>query len=527
MTFVSYAQNYEDVMLWRALKHIENGFYIDVGAAWPSEHSVTKLFYDEGWRGINIEPNLEFSDQYEDERKEDINLPVAVSDAVGEIEMFFIQNTGLSTLNQEIAKDHSKVGWKTTPRTVEVRTLTDICEEYCVDQEIHFLKVDIEGFEEQALKGNDWSKFRPWVIVVEATLPMSQVENYEKWEPILSDANYIFAYADGLNRFYVSNEHKELLPAFKYPPNVFDEFRTTLEVDAENKVMQAESKTHDFWEKAVAAEAAKEQLQERMQTLEHQAQEQAENVIRAREQKVAAEAAKVQLQQTVLTLEQQLGSQASRLEGLIAEKNEQQEQAQLQTQRLQDELDVAKAKVDELNHSSHYWWLQSEQLNEELQTIYNSKSWKITWPLRKLMQFYNWLFYFPITLILWVIRLPKRAVRYLLVKLMTYVLKRPSLKFRVRRLLSKYPRVEAKLRDLAAARGLLFVREAKPIMQTIEPIDREEKVTEPDIEQPESAALMKNEGVALDENLSRLTHRARCFYKKMKVTAMQQERESR
>jgi len=61
MTFVSYAQNYEDVMLWRALKHIENGFYIDVGAAWPSEHSVTKLFYDEGWRGINIEPNLEFS----------------------------------------------------------------------------------------------------------------------------------------------------------------------------------------------------------------------------------------------------------------------------------------------------------------------------------------------------------------------------------------------------------------------------------------------------------------------------------
>lgn len=57
MSFISYAQNYEDVMLWRALKHIANGFYIDVGAAWPDKHSVTKAFYDRGWRGINIEPN--------------------------------------------------------------------------------------------------------------------------------------------------------------------------------------------------------------------------------------------------------------------------------------------------------------------------------------------------------------------------------------------------------------------------------------------------------------------------------------
>ena len=32
MSFISYAQNFEDVMLWRALKHISEGFYIDIGA---------------------------------------------------------------------------------------------------------------------------------------------------------------------------------------------------------------------------------------------------------------------------------------------------------------------------------------------------------------------------------------------------------------------------------------------------------------------------------------------------------------
>ena len=55
-SFVSYAQNYEDLMLWRALRHVEQGFYVDCGAYDPEEHSVTKAFYERGWSGINIEP---------------------------------------------------------------------------------------------------------------------------------------------------------------------------------------------------------------------------------------------------------------------------------------------------------------------------------------------------------------------------------------------------------------------------------------------------------------------------------------
>jgi hypothetical protein len=53
---VSYAQNYEDILLGRALRKSE-GFYIDVGANHPVFHSVTKLFHDRGWRGINVEPS--------------------------------------------------------------------------------------------------------------------------------------------------------------------------------------------------------------------------------------------------------------------------------------------------------------------------------------------------------------------------------------------------------------------------------------------------------------------------------------
>ncbi len=56
MTFISYAQNFEDVMLWRALKHVENGFYVDVGAQDPVVDSVSLAFYEHGWRGVHIEP---------------------------------------------------------------------------------------------------------------------------------------------------------------------------------------------------------------------------------------------------------------------------------------------------------------------------------------------------------------------------------------------------------------------------------------------------------------------------------------
>ena len=49
---ISYAQNFEDVMLWRALKHVERGFYIDIGAQDPVVDSVSLAFYEQGWRGV-------------------------------------------------------------------------------------------------------------------------------------------------------------------------------------------------------------------------------------------------------------------------------------------------------------------------------------------------------------------------------------------------------------------------------------------------------------------------------------------
>jgi len=125
-------------------------------------------------------------------------------------------------------------------------------------------------------------------------------------------------------------------------------------------------------------------------------------------------------------------------------------------QYLNNELASAKFQVSELNHNSHHWWLETERLNdelesekkvskelkfslleaehwmsdaeklnEELQSVYKSKSWIVTWPLRKVIQ-----------LVKWIVSIPKIFIRWLLLHAVAYVRNHPNLKERLRSLLS-------------------------------------------------------------------------------------------
>lgn len=221
-------------MLWRALQHVEKGFYVDVGAWSPDTDSVTKAFYQRGWRGINLEPNPKLLEHYARLRPEDVNLPYALSDFAGEAVMYFTSNSGLSSLDKSVADRHAANGLEIECGTVKIETLANLLKHYGASRDIHFLKIDVEGCEKQVLAGGDWTSYRPWIVVVEATSPMSTQESFESWEHILQLGGYTIAYADGLNRFYVANEHAELIAAFKYPPNVFDQFvlASTFEAEA-------------------------------------------------------------------------------------------------------------------------------------------------------------------------------------------------------------------------------------------------------------------------------------------------------
>ena len=76
---------------------------------------------------------------------------------------------------------------------------------------IDFLKIDVEGAEADVLFGGDWERFRPKVIVAEAVTPMTSEPSWQAWEPFLIAQRYRFALFDTLNRFYVADEHPEIM----------------------------------------------------------------------------------------------------------------------------------------------------------------------------------------------------------------------------------------------------------------------------------------------------------------------------
>jgi len=228
LEYISYAQNFEDVILARVFNNVTHGFYVDIGSFHPSEDSVTKHFYDKGWRGINVEPVSSLHQIFVSERPRDININCAVSDTTGHIKIYEIRNgeqiTGLSTLDPFVAKSHENVGMFANSATVPSFTLTYIFEKYLENNEIHFLKIDVEGHEAKVLKSGNFKKFRPWVIVIEATKPNTTIPNFSESDEFLLSVGYKFVYMDGLNCFYLADEQYEFFSAFSLPPNVFDKF---------------------------------------------------------------------------------------------------------------------------------------------------------------------------------------------------------------------------------------------------------------------------------------------------------------
>ncbi len=222
--FISHAQNFEDVMLYRLFKDKKSGFYIDVGANHPVFESVTKSFYDRGWRGINIEPVPEFFTLLQQQRERDINLNIAVGDKESELEFFELQGSGYSTFDEEEANKLAQENdLNLSEYKVKVRPLADICRKY-VNCSIDFLKIDVEGWEEQVIASNDWDNFRPTVIIVETTLPGSPIRKKTNIANFLQTKGYQQVYFDGLNDYYLAEEASSLSSCFDLPPNVFDNF---------------------------------------------------------------------------------------------------------------------------------------------------------------------------------------------------------------------------------------------------------------------------------------------------------------
>jgi FkbM family methyltransferase len=220
---ISYAQNHEDVVLARLFRGRDTGFYVDVGAGHPVEDSVTKHFSDAGWTGINVEPMEREHSLLCRDRPNDVNVRAALSELIGTATLYEApsENRGASTLLAEIAEQYPEGVF--TPVEVPTMTLAQVCEAH-VDGPIDFMKVDVEGSERSVIAGGDWDRFRPRVLVIEATRPNSCIESHDEWEHLVLDHGYRCVLFDGLNRFYAQHDDREAGDLLGRPANVLDAY---------------------------------------------------------------------------------------------------------------------------------------------------------------------------------------------------------------------------------------------------------------------------------------------------------------
>ena len=228
--FISFAQNREDVVLFRALGHVATGRYVEVGANHPTEDSATRAFYDRGWSGLTVEPVPHFADLHREQRPRDTLVQAAVTErGDGEITLHVVPGTGLSTIVDSVSRQHSAAGIESVELTVPAVRLDALLSQrsWSESDDIHFLLVDVEGAEAEVLRSIDLRRWRPWILVIEATAPNSTTSTHAEWEDGVLAAGYEYCLFDGLSRYYVASEHAaELGPKLRYPACVLDDYLT-------------------------------------------------------------------------------------------------------------------------------------------------------------------------------------------------------------------------------------------------------------------------------------------------------------
>jgi len=208
---LSYTQNLEDYHLSLAFAGQKTGTYIDIGAGHPIADNVSFWFYERGWQGIVVEPQPELAALYARLRPRDVMVCGLIGRECGEIDFHLVERLhGFSTTVERHAQQAKAFGVDYRTVRMAVTTLARLCDDHHVGS-IDFLKIDVEGAEADVLFGGDWQRFRPKVIVVEAVSPGSGEPAWGEWEPFLLAQGYRFALFDTLNRFYVAQEHPEIL----------------------------------------------------------------------------------------------------------------------------------------------------------------------------------------------------------------------------------------------------------------------------------------------------------------------------
>ena len=205
---ISYSQQCEDLTLLRYFSDKADGFYVDIGAYHPTAYSNTYLFYQKGWKGINIEPNYDHYLEFVKQRTRDININCGVGAEGGILKYYQFNEPALNTFSKDNMHLCSSIESFSVQKITEVsvKKLSEILDENLpVGTKIDFFNIDVEGFDLQVLQSNNWDRYRPKMILVEESIYALTAYSESMIYQYLLEQGYRLCSATGGTLLFVEN----------------------------------------------------------------------------------------------------------------------------------------------------------------------------------------------------------------------------------------------------------------------------------------------------------------------------------
>jgi len=173
----SYAQAGEDLLVNYLFGHlkIKDIAYLDIGAYDPVYLSNTYFFYNQGYQGVLVEPNVAMCKKLRAVRPKDTTLEAGIGiGKASEADYYVMSEPSWNTFDKAQAEHGVKVtGGRVTIREVRrvpLLNVNDVMAEHFNGKAPAFLSVDAEGWDLAILKSVDFERFRPAAICAETLI---------------------------------------------------------------------------------------------------------------------------------------------------------------------------------------------------------------------------------------------------------------------------------------------------------------------------------------------------------------------
>jgi FkbM family methyltransferase len=181
-------------------------FFVEFGATDGVTLSNSHFLEAHGWRGVLVEPDVNWHSELEKNRKNQIDKRCVYSESGLEIEFINSDIGELSGVKIHASHD----GWgltraNGTTSTVETVSLQDLLVEYEAPRRINYLSIDTEGSEFEIIKDFDFHKWDVVFVSIEHNFGDNQAKIDKKMEE--NEYVRVLETISAWDAWYIKNEY--------------------------------------------------------------------------------------------------------------------------------------------------------------------------------------------------------------------------------------------------------------------------------------------------------------------------------